>query len=368
MFSFSDKAKKIGVASFSGLVILLTLTFLYQVIFVSRVRQKEQKDFVEVLGSHKEKNDKKENSKEKEPKKKDEKETFQSSLFFENLKASKAGVPIKKEGVGNYYVGARSAVAIDVETQTILHYQEGKKRVAIASLTKMLTAVLVMENIGNLDKEIITLDAEALETDGTRVGCPRTGFCPETRFQLGETVSARSALQAMLLSSANDAAIALGKHISGSQEKFAVLMNKKAKSLGLQDSNFCNASGLDIDEKPGGCYSSAYDLARIVTYSFKYPEIWEILKIKETEITSIDGKLTHKLTNTDLLLDQMPNCLGGKTGFTYEAGKSLMMAAYLPENKDRKVVAVILDDNYRWQSMQGLLDWVFSAYEWPKNQ
>lgn len=369
MFLISEKAKKIGVAIFSVLVVFSTLAFLFQIIFVKWIMQSKNKDLVAVLGVQKDGDFKKDEKKEKAKKQtKSEENKPPANIFFENLKTNKLGAPIKKETAGNYYVGASSAVVIDVDTQTILHYQEGKKRMAIASLTKMMTAVLVMENISQLDDEIITIDEEVLSAEGTKVGCPRTGYCPFPRFQLGEKLSASSVLKAMLLDSANDAAIALGKHISGSQENFAKLMNKKARELGLQDTNFCNPSGLDMDDRPGQCFSSAYDLARIVTYSFQYEKIWEILKIKETEISSIDGTIIHKLKNTDLLLEEMPNCLGGKTGFTYEAGKSLMLAAHLPENKNHRVVAVILDDNYRWQSMQGLLNWVFSAYQWPENK
>jgi len=357
--------KKIGIALFSGITVVLTVIFLFNFIFLERLEKSRSQDFVRVMGLQDNKN--KEFDEEKKFVEREGEDSLKG-LFFENLKVKELGVPIKKEGAGNYYVGARSAVVIDADTQTILHYQDGKKRTAIASLTKIMTAILVLEKIGNLDKEIVTIDEEALTTEGTRVGCPRTGYCVSTRFQVGEKLTARAVLEAMLLDSANDAAVALAKHIGGSQEKFAKLMNKKAQELGLQDSNFCNSSGLDIEGMAGKCYSSAYDLARITAYSFRYPTIWEILKIKEKEITSLDGKLVHKLKNTDILLDQLPNCLGGKTGFTYEAGKSLMMAAHLPDNKERKVVAVILDDNYRWQSMQDLLSWVFSAYDWPSSQ
>ncbi len=89
------------------------------------------------------------------------------------------------------------------------------------------------------------------------------------------------------------------------------------------------------------------------------------MKVKDKDFNSIDGKYTHHLINTDILLDQLPNCLGGKTGFTYEAGKSLMMAAHHPANKDQKVIAVLLDDNYRWEDMKNLFEWTFSVYLWP---
>lgn len=286
--------------------------------------------------------------------------TFQQLLAVPHPEA-----PRKKTNAGNFYVRARSAIAIDVETGTILFYQEARKHTAIASLTKMMTAILVVEKISNLDQEAVTIDREAVLAEGTKIGCPRSGYCISNRLRVGEKISAKSLLEAMLMNSANDAAIALGKHLAGSQANFAELMNKKAKEIGLRDTYFCNPSGLDEDDRPGQCYSSAYDLARIAAYSLKYQRIWDIMKIKEKEIYSLDGKIKHRIVNTDRLLETMPNCIGGKTGFTYEAGKSLMTAAHHPNNRQHKVIAVILDDNWRWEDMKKLMDWVFTVYVWP---
>lgn len=288
-----------------------------------------------------------------------------TNLSFESLLMPQPDAPIKKKGVGNFYVGARSAIVIDVDTNTILHYQEGKNEMAIASLTKMMTAILVIEELEDLEDEIVTIDKEAVMVEGTKVGCPRSGYCISNRLRLKEEISAQSLLEAMLMNSANDAAVALGIYIADSQEKFAKMMNDKAKGLGLHNSNFCNPSGLDDDDRPGACYSSAYDLARITAYSLRYDEIWDIMKIKEKDIYSEDGQIIHHIVNTDILIDQLPNCLGGKTGFTYEAGKSLMTTAHHPTNKDHKIVAVILDDLQRWEDMKSLINWSFSAYTWP---
>lgn len=281
-------------------------------------------------------------------------------LFEENPDA-----PRKEDKYGNYYVGARSAIAIDSKTNTILFDQNAKKRVAIASLTKVMTAVLVVENIEDLKKEIVTIDKETIDTQGTVIGCPRSGYCVSNRLRVGEKISAWNLLEALLINSTNDAAVALARHIAGSEEEFVKIMNRKAKELGLQDTNFCNASGLDDENRPGGCYSTAYDIARISAYSLKHKDIWNIMKEGEKDIYSADGKIVHHIVKTVLLLDQMPNCIGGKTGFTYEAGKSLMAAAHHPQDKNRIIVAVVLDNNQRWEDMKNLINWVFSAYRWP---
>ena len=268
-------------------------------------------------------------------------------------------VPQRKKNYRDTKIFASSSVVIDVDSGTILHYDNGRSKIPIASLTKMMTAIVVMEKVKNLDEQV-TVDEEALLTDGTKVGCPRSGYCVDERLHEGEKVTAKDLLMAMLLNSANDAAVALGKHIAGSQKGFAELMNEKARELNLGDSNFCNPSGLDED----GCYSSAYDIARIAAYSMRYDLIWKIMKMPEVEIGSCDGKYTHRLKNTDLLLGQIPNCLGGKTGFTYNAGKSLMMAAADPGTGKHRVIAVILNDNNRWEDMASLISWTFANYEW----
>jgi len=250
-------------------------------------------------------------------------------------------------------------VAIDVDSGTILHYDKGRDRTPIASLTKIMTAVIVMEKVKDLD-EVVTIDNEALSADGTKVGCPTSVLCTAERLHSNEKITVKDLLTAMLIDSANDAAVALGKHVAGTQKAFGEMMNEKARELNLDDSRFCNPSGLDEDS----CYSSAYDLARITAYSMKYDTIWKIMKIQETSVRSCDGKYEHMLKNTDMLLGEIPNCLGGKTGFTYNAGKSLMMAAADPTTGKHKIVAVIINDNQRWEDMRNLIDWTFGNYEW----
>ncbi|MFA5925444.1 MAG: D-alanyl-D-alanine carboxypeptidase family protein [Parcubacteria group bacterium] len=277
-----------------------------------------------------------------------------------NASLSASGyLPQRVEDYHEEEISAGSSVVIDADSGTILHYSNGRNRTPIASLTKIMTAAIVMEKVNDLHEQII-IDSEMLKAEGTKVGCPTSVTCVAERLHEGEKITVKSLLTAMLLDSANDAAIALGKHVAGSQKGFAELMNEKAKEIGLSDSHFCNPSGLDEDN----CYSSAYDLARIAVYSMKYDIIWDIMKMQEAEVSSCDGKYIHQLKNTDLLLGQIPNCLGGKTGFTYNAGKSLMVAAKDPDTGSHRIVAVIINDNNRWEDMPRLIDWTFDNYEW----
>ncbi|MDA3814738.1 MAG: hypothetical protein PF549_00015 [Patescibacteria group bacterium] len=283
-----------------------------------------------------------------------------SELFEENLDA-----PRKNPEYGMHYVGAHSAIAIDADTHTILFDQDAKKKMAIASLTKVMTAILVIENIDDLKSEIVTIDEETVRTIGTIIGCPRSGYCLSNRLRVGEKISAQNLLEALLMNSTNDAAVALARHIAGDEKDFARMMNEKARELGLGDTNFCNASGLDEDDNPGGCYSTAYDFSRISAYALKYDIIWNIMRQEPKDIYSVDGQIVHHIVNTDVLVGQMPNCIGGKTGFTYEAGKSLMTAAHHPYDAEKVVIAVILNDNQRWADMKDLMTWTFGAYNWP---
>jgi D-alanyl-D-alanine carboxypeptidase len=272
--------------------------------------------------------------------------------------------PTKKENSSDLVIpSAHSSVVIDVDSGEILHYSNAKEQRQIASLTKIMTAILVMENIKDLN-EVVTIDSEAVFVEGTKIGCPRSGYCISQRLKTGEQISAGELLKAMLMNSANDAAIALGKHMGGTQENFAEIMNKRAIELGLTDTHFCTPSGLEIDGREAECYSSAYDIGKIAAYSLKYDKIWSTFRLpNNTEIKSIDGKITHQILNTDLALDQIPDLIGGKTGFTPLAGYSLLMIAKDPTTK-HKVVAVLLDDPTRWQDIKEMFKWTFDSYTW----
>jgi D-alanyl-D-alanine carboxypeptidase len=288
---------------------------------------------------------------------------FEVQNLFPVDKAFASGfVPIRKNDSKDLNLWAGSSVAIDVDSGTVLHYDDGRRKSQIASLTKMMTGILVIEHISDLNDEV-NITKEALNLPGTVVGCPTSVFCNASRMHIGEKVKAIDLMRAMLMNSANDAATALGIHVAGTSEKFVEMMNKKAQTLGLKDTHFCTPSGLEIDGEEDQCYSTAYDIARIAAYSMRYDVIWNIMRIPEGTFYSTDGKCEHALKNTDVLLDTLPNCIGGKTGFTPMAGKSLMLGI-TDESKKHKVVAVVLNDENRWEDMRTLTNWVFENYKW----
>jgi serine-type D-Ala-D-Ala carboxypeptidase (penicillin-binding protein 5/6) len=257
---------------------------------------------------------------------------------------------------------AHASVIMDAQSGTVLYAKNADDRRQIASLTKLFTALIVVERVSNLD-EVVTIDAEAVYSEGTRVGCPRSGYCPGVRLAVGEQLTVRDLLKAALMQSANDAAIALGKHIGGSQEGFVRIMNGRAAELGLDQSHFCTPSGLEIDGEEHRCYSSARDIARVASEALKHDILWDIMQIEKIEISSIDRTLTHEIFNTDELIGEMPNLVGTKTGFTPLAGYSLLAVA-TDDTGRHPVIAVVLNDPYRWQSIRSMFDWSFESFDW----
>lgn len=284
-------------------------------------------------------------------------------VSFESRAAAAQILPYKKPDIGSLYVsGAHASVILDADSGMVLHESSSHERRQIASLTKLMTAMIIVERIKNLD-EVVTIPEEAVYAEGTKVGCPRSGYCIGNRLKVGERVSVRSLLKAALMNSANDAAISLGMHIGGTQAGFADIMNKRAAELGLKNTHFCTPSGLEIDGRESECYSSAYDIARITANALKYDVLWEIMRLPNTTITSVDGKQSHDIFNTDAILDQYPNLLGTKTGFTPLAGYSLLAVA-TDQTKKHRVVSVVLDDSQRWQDIQKMFGWAFGSFVW----
>jgi D-alanyl-D-alanine carboxypeptidase len=283
-------------------------------------------------------------------------------VLNENRSLALSFRPVKKPYALDLSISsAHAAVILDADSGTILYDHNADTKRQVASLTKMLTSLIVIERIRNLD-EPVTIGDEIF-VDGTRIGCPRSGFCNGERLKIGEQVSVRHLLEAMLMNSANDAATALGKHVGGTANAFAKIMNERARELGLSDSHFCTPSGLETDGHETDCYSTAHDMAIIASQALKHPILWEIMRGEKMTFTSIDGKYEHEIFNTDELLGQFPNLLGTKTGFTPLAGHSLLAAATNDDGK-HPVIAVVLDDTTRFESIRSMFHWSFGAFDW----
>lgn len=283
-------------------------------------------------------------------------------VTLENLFPVSGSVPVKRPASGDFFVaGAHASLLLDAQSGTILYHEKGTERRQIASLTKLMTALLIMENGKSLD-ETVTVPNEVRGVEGTVVGCPRSGYCNGNRLVPGEKMAVRDLLRAMLMNSANDAALSLGVYVSGSQEAFVEKMNARAQALGLRDTHFCTPSGLEPDGVESTCYSTAYDIARIAAKLLPYEDVWKILQSPAMTIASVDGKRTHDIFNTDQILGTQ-NIMGAKTGFTPNAGKSLLAVAHNGEG-NHPVVAVLLNDPTRWEDIKTMLSWAYRAYRW----
>lgn len=239
---------------------------------------------------------------------------------------------------------AKSALAFDADSGSILYSKNLDQELPIASLTKLMTALVVVKqaNLGS----VVTIEKNDQDVVGISIG-----------LISGEQLTVSDLLKAMLIPSSNDAALALAHFISGSPDQFAVLMNEQAKNLRLNATYFSNPVGWDTDES----HSSALDLMKITQEFLKHPELTDIVKTKQTQITSVDGKHVHQLLTTNKLLLNDPEVIGIKTGFTSKALGNLVIEAL---HNDRRIVTVILGSEAREADSQKLLDWVLKAYRW----
>jgi len=239
---------------------------------------------------------------------------------------------------------AKAALAFDLDSGTILYSKNLDENLPIASLTKLMTALVVVKQ-KNLD-DIVTVPWQAQGVPGSTIGLIR-----------GERIRVRDLLSAMLIPSSNDAALALAYSITTDEGKFAELMNNEAKRLGLHSTNFSNPVGWDLGEN----YSNTLDLIKIVREFLKHPVLSEMVSVKETAIMSEDRKWVHQLRSTNRLLMEDPNVIGIKTGFTSKALGNLII---LTKNQSNRIVTIVLGSDAREEDSQKLLDWAVRAYRW----
>lgn len=217
-------------------------------------------------------------------------------------------------------LNSEAAILIENESGNILYEKNSSERLYPASTTKIMTAILAIENC-DLNE---TAEVSQGAVDSVPSGYTNAGLIP------GEEFTVEELLYALMIASANEAANVLAEHISGSVEEFAVLMNEKAKELGCENTNFVNANGMHNENH----YTTAQDLCTIAEYCFENETFREIIQtvnytVPATELHSAEDRI---LTNTDALIN--PNsqyyyeyALGGKTGFTSQAGNCLVCFA-----------------------------------------
>ncbi|MEG0753580.1 MAG: D-alanyl-D-alanine carboxypeptidase family protein [Angelakisella sp.] len=238
-----------------------------------------------------------------------------------------------------YGVGAAAAVVMEAETGTVLFSQNSQKRLPMASTTKILTALLALEE-GNIDIPFL-VDSDAIQVEGSSMGLVK-----------GDTVTLRALAGGMLTASGNDAANAAAVHIAGSIPEFAVLMNKRAADIGMKNSSFVTPSGLDAEEH----YSTAYDMALLAAEALRNPTFLEMCSAKRLSLHFGNPAYDRSLYNHNRLLNIYPPAIGIKTGFTRESGRCLVSAA---RKEDVTLITVTLNCGDDWNVHQTLYERYF---------
>lgn len=233
-------------------------------------------------------------------------------------------------------VSARSAYVVDAVSGRVLFQRDPDARSLIASTTKIMTALVVCEQCNVLDR--MRIPKEAVGIEGSSM-----------YLREGEVLTLQELLYGLMLSSGNDAAVALAIYCGGTVEGFAEMMNDKARNLGMTGTHFENPNGLDSP----GHYSTARDLAKLAVYAMENPVFYKTVSAKNVKAGE------RYLTNHNKLLWRLPGADGVKTGYTKAAGRILVSSA---TRNDRRLIAVTIDDPDDWNDHAALLEEGFSRF------
>lgn len=245
-------------------------------------------------------------------------------------------------------VNALSAVLIDADTGRVLWGKNENDPMAMASTTKIMTAIVTLENADINEKVTVSKNAT---------------LAPQVKMNLqeGEELTLEQLLYALLMQSSNDAAVAIAEKVGGSVENFCAMMNKKAKELGCKDTEFVTPNGLD----KGNHHSTAYDMAIIGAYAIRNEEFIRISNTKNISFTS--NKKNYSIVNKNQLLNSYEGAIGIKTGFTGKAGHCFVGAA---KRGDVTLVSVVLASGWgtagkanKWTDTREILNYGFDNYK-----
>lgn len=238
---------------------------------------------------------------------------------------------------------SKASIVMDVDSGRILYRNNIHEKRLIASITKIMTATIVLENT-DLHQKFMA-DSEVLKMYGTNI-----------YIELGESMSVEDLLYGLMLRSGNDAAVVLARGVSSSEEEFVKLMNEKAKSLGMDHTIFRNSHGLDEETEN---YSTAYDMALLSKYIYQKSSFYRKM-IKTYKYTSETDKKSYLWYNRNKLLTQYKYCVGGKTGYTPRAGRTLVSVA---KKNGMTLTAVSLKDSNHYESQEDLYESMFAKYK-----
>ena len=237
---------------------------------------------------------------------------------------------------------AQSAILMDTDNNRIIYSKNIHEVSSVASISKIMTAVLAIES-GKLDEEV-KINSSINKAYGSAI-----------YIKIGEKMKLRDLVYGLMLRSGNDAALAIADYVGGSVDNFVIMMNHKAKEIGMKNSKFNNPSGLDEDKAN---YSTAYDMAILTSYAMKISDYRKIVKTKEYKLET--NKNTYIWHNKHRLLRLYKYTTGGKTGYTKIAKRTLVTTA----SKDNtNLVAVTLNDGNDFKDHMDLFDYGFDNYK-----
>ncbi len=242
-----------------------------------------------------------------------------------------------------FSVQAGSYVLMEMQTGRVLAGRDIHERLAMASTTKIMTALLTLEQ-PNLDA-YFTVDSKAILVEGSSMG-----LLP------GDRVTLRGLAVGMLLHSGNDSAGAAAVKIGGTAENFVAMMNERAAQMGLEDTHFSTPSGLDADDH----YSSAYDMAVLAKNALENEDFSQICSTARMQISFGNPPYDRWLKNHNRLLEEYDGCIGVKTGFTKKAGRCLVSAA---RRGEITLICVTLSAADDWNVHKKLFDYGFSLVQ-----
>jgi D-alanyl-D-alanine carboxypeptidase (penicillin-binding protein 5/6) len=240
-------------------------------------------------------------------------------------------------------IGARAAVVVDEASGAVLYDKEAHVALPPAILTKIATAILALER-GDLDAWV-DIDVDSSTMRGSTI----MGLLPGDRFTL------RDLVYGLMLPSGNDAALAIGRYLAGSDSAFVGELNALLSRLGLFDSRFANPHGLGNRDHN----VSAYDLAMLSRYAMSLPGFFQMVN---TPYYSAHGSRTLSFSNINTFLGYFPGADGVKTGYTRSAGSTLAASAW---RNGRRLFVVVLNSNTRNEDARQLLNWAYANYAWP---
>lgn len=238
---------------------------------------------------------------------------------------------------------AKAAILMDQTSGRVLYGKNIHTPMRIASITKVMTAILAIES-GKMNKTV-TISGRAAGTEGSSI-----------YLKKGEHIKLKDLVYGLMLRSGNDAAVAIAEAVGGSMEGFVYMMNKKAQELGMKDTNFDNPHGLDTTDTH---LSSAYDMALLTRYAMKNPQFQKIFSTKKYSAPQEGEKWNRLWRNKNKLLFRYEFSTGGKTGYTKLARRTLISTA---KKGDMGLIVVTLNDSNDWADHTNLCNWGFKNY------